>query len=83
MTDGHVHQGPKWGLSSRVVMWGALAIIAFFLYTEHRAHLYGALPFLLLSLCPLMHLFHGGHGGHGGHGDEEPRRDESRRSEGI
>ena len=42
-----------------------LAIAAFFLFTEHRAHLLGALPFLLLLACPLMHLFmHGGHGGH-------------------
>lgn len=43
------------------------AIAAFYLWTEHRAHLLGALPFLLLLACPLMHLFmHGGHGhGHG------------------
>jgi hypothetical protein len=35
----------------------------------------GALPFVLLALCPLMHLFHGRHGrhGHGGgaSGDEK------------
>ena len=43
---------------------GFLAIAAFFLLTEHRAHLLGVLPFLLLALCPLLHLF--GHGGHGG-----------------
>ena len=47
---------------------GAFAVIAlFFLLTEHRAHLLGALPFLLLAACPLLHLFHG-HGGHAGHG---------------
>jgi hypothetical protein len=29
---------------------------------------FGALPFLLLAACPLMHLFmHHGHGGQGGH----------------
>ena len=40
-----------------------LAIAAFFLFSEHRAHLLGALPFLLLLACPLMHLFmHRGHG---------------------
>ena len=45
-----------------------LAIAAFYLFTEHRAHLFGALPFLLLLACPLMHLFmHHGHGDHGGH----------------
>ena len=43
-----------------------LAIAAFFLLTEHRTHLFGALPFLLLLACPLMHLFmHHGHGAHG------------------
>ncbi len=46
------------------VLIGFLAIAAFFLITEHRAHLLGVLPFLLLALCPLLHLF--GHGGHGG-----------------
>ena len=50
-----------------------LGIIAFFLFTEHRAHLFGVLPYLLLLACPLMHLFHGGHGGHhGGHEAEGP-----------
>ena len=53
-----------------------LAIAAFFLFTEHRAHLLGALPFLLLLACPLMHLFmHHGHGAHGGH-DENTERSE-------
>jgi hypothetical protein len=49
----------------------ALLVVAlvggFFLYTEHRAHLLGVLPFLLVLACPLMHVFmHHGHrqGGH-------------------
>lgn len=51
-----------------------MAIAAFFLFTEHRAHLLGALPFLLLLACPLMHLFmHHGHGAHGRHGDNAER----------
>lgn len=46
-----------------------LAIAAYFLVTEHTAHVFRALPFLLLLACPLLHLFmHGGHGGHGGGG---------------
>ena len=47
-------------------VWLTLVVVlGFFLFTEHRAHLFGALPFLLLLLCPLMHLFmHHGHGGH-------------------
>lgn len=52
------------------VLIGFFAVAAFFLFTEHRAHLFGILPYLLLLACPLMHLFH--HGGHGGgHGSHD------------
>ncbi len=57
---------------SGIVLIGFLAIAAFFLWEEHKAHLLGALPYVLLLLCPLMHLFHGGHGERRGqhqHGD--------------
>lgn len=49
-------------------VWIGFALIAaFFLWTEHRAHLLGALPFLLILACPLMHFFmHGSHGHHDG-----------------
>ena len=48
-----------------LLVFGAVA--AYFLLAEHRAHFFGALPFLLLLACPLMHVFmHRGHGGHGG-----------------
>ena len=60
----------KW-LRSRtgVALLIFLAIAAFFLITEHTAHFFGILPYVLLLLCPLLHLFmHGGHGDHGGHG---------------
>ena len=60
---------------TRVVLGVFLAIVFFFLWTEHRAHLFGALPYVLLLLCPLMHFFmhrghHGGRG-HGSHGDSQ------------
>jgi hypothetical protein len=46
---------------------GFAAIAAFFLVTEHTAHVFGILPWLLILACPLMHVFmHRGHG-HGGH----------------
>ena len=48
-----------------------LAIAAFFLLLEHRAHLLGVLPYLLLAACPLLHVF--GHR-HGGHGKSKPGR---------
>jgi len=53
---------PWWRLPFWFVAAGFLAIAGFFLVTEHAAHLYGALPFLLLLACPLMHYFHHGHG---------------------
>ena len=73
--DGHTEhdahpapRGYKW------ISIAFLAIAAFFLFAEHRAHLLGALPFLLLLACPLMHLFmHRGHGAHGGHGEHSER----------
>ena len=53
------------GAASPWIFAGFLAVAGFFFFTEHRAHLMGALPFVLLALCPLMHLFHGRHGRHG------------------
>jgi Protein of unknown function (DUF2933) len=39
-----------------------LCVAAFFLTTEHWAHVIPYLPFLLFLLCPLMHFFmHGNH----------------------
>lgn len=48
-----------------LVLLGFLAVAAYFLWTEHRAHVIQFLPYVLLLLCPLLHMFHGGHGGHG------------------
>lgn len=52
-----------------------LAIAIFYLITEHTAHLWGYLPFLLLLACPLLHFFmHSDHGGHsGGLDDKSPQ----------
>lgn len=61
-----------WGLRYTLGVVAMLGILAFFLLTEHRAHLYSALTYLLLLAFPLMHLFmHGGHGGHGGHNNSD------------
>lgn len=58
----HLAQRVSWA-------WLVFAAIAlFYLLSEHRAHLFGILPYLLLLACPLMHLFmHHGHGKHRGH----------------
>jgi hypothetical protein len=53
----------------RWVFWIFAIIAALYLISEHRAHFLGALPFLIILACPLLHMFmHGGHGGHGDHG---------------
>ena len=74
MNHDHTQHGAEprrfWGsrYSIGLIVMGAAA--AYFLLTEHRAHFFGALPFLLLLACPLMHVFmHHGHGGHAGSHD--------------
>lgn len=61
------------GAASPWIFAGFLAVAGFFIFTEHRAHLMGAWPFILLALCPLMHLFHGRHG-HGRGADPNDER---------
>ena len=59
-------------LTSRagMVLLAFLAIVGFLLTTEHRAHTLGALLWLLILACPLLHIFmHGGHGSHAEHDD--------------
>ena len=42
----------------RWVYWGFAAVGAYYLLTEHRAHLIDYLPYILLLACPLMHILH-------------------------
>lgn len=64
------------------VLIAFLAIAAYFLVLEHKAHLSGLLyylPYLLLLACPLLHMFmHGGHGGHGGNGGHDSHPNDGR-----
>ena len=72
----HEHHTPRKGRSRGTwVLIGFLAIAAYFLLSEHRAHFLAWLPFVLLLACPLLHLLHGhgGHGSHGGHGADQPQ----------
>lgn len=69
---------PRFSLPIKLVLYASLGIIAYFLLTEHLAHLMGFFPlFLILSLCLFMHLFmHGGHrGGNGGNRRESDHSD--------
>ena len=81
MQPGDVHRdgsedpvpAPWWKTRSGIVLCGFLLIAGFYLLTEHTAHVFGALPFLLLAACPLMHLFmHHGHRGHGSDSRSKP-----------
>jgi len=60
--DPHPPSGFRWRSPLGMALLGFLAIAGFFLIAEHRAHLLGVLPFVLVALCPLLHRF--GHGGH-------------------
>ncbi|SDB71388.1 DUF2933 domain-containing protein [Belnapia rosea] len=59
-------QAPWWRSKGGIALIGFALVAAFYVLREHYAHALGALPYLLLLACPLMHLFmhHGGH--HGG-----------------
>ena len=64
---------PLWRTKGGVVLCGFSIVAAFYLLTEHTAHVLGVLPFLLLAACPLMHMFmHHGHHGHGGASSTPP-----------
>jgi hypothetical protein len=69
-------KGSFWTTPNGLAAIVLIGIVVYYLLAEHRAHFFGALPFLILLLCPLMHVFmHGGHR-HGGHGHgEEGRHD--------
>jgi hypothetical protein len=50
----------------RWAVWGLGAVALAHLIIEHRPHLFGWLPYLIILACPLMHFFmHRGHH-HGG-----------------
>lgn len=54
------------------------AVATWYFWAEHRAHLLGALPYLILLACPLMHMFmHRGHGEHQHQRDDKSQGDRS------
>ncbi|MDR6207904.1 DUF2933 domain-containing protein [Paraburkholderia graminis] len=74
---------PFWKSRGAIALVGFAAVATSFMFSEHRAHFLGVLPYLIFLACPLMHLFmhHGHHHGtqveaqhsdpQGGH-DERP-----------
>ena len=60
-----------WLSSKGLVAILAIGSLGYFLFMEHREHVFDFLPYLIILLCPLMHIFmHGGHG-HGGNNNYE------------
>ncbi len=60
-------QGSFFASRGFLVLLAFLAMALVLLFSEHRAHFLGVLPFLFILACPLLHMFmHGGHGSHGG-----------------
>jgi len=71
-----------WGAPTGIATIGLIGIVGYFVITEHRQHVFDAVPFLLLGVCVLMHVFmHGGHrhGVHGKKEDSEPFSDDYQR----
>jgi len=67
-----------WRSPAGLTLLVAVAVGGFYLVTEHAAHLFGVLPYLLILACPLMHMFmHHGHG----HGSHEHQHRQSRRND--
>ena len=56
MKDSGKFRFSEWLRSStRLVFVAFLVIAAYFLFTEHKAHLYGILPYALLALSLLLY----------------------------
>ena len=70
-----------WRAPAGLAMLVVSAVLGFYLVPEHPAHLFGALPYLFLLACPLMHVFmHRGHRHHGHqHGQPGSSDDDQRR----
>ena len=65
-----------WLSRAFLVFLGFASIAVVLLWQEHKVHLLGLLPYLLLLACPLMHILMHGRHGHGGHGRHaRPDRD--------
>ena len=70
MDDASTEGAPSWWpTGTGIAVIGFALVAAFYVLWEHWGHAFGALPYNLLTACPLMHLFmHHGHG----HGEAGP-----------
>lgn len=74
---------PAWRSPTGIAVIGFVLVGAFYLLREHYGHMLGALPYLLLLACPLMHLFmhHGKGRGHAHDHERSLSIDRSRREQ--
>ncbi|MDP9927945.1 DUF2933 domain-containing protein [Variovorax paradoxus] len=79
MDNEHSGSPPFWRSPAGLTLLVAAAVGGFLLFTEHRAHVLGVVPYALLLACPLMHMFmhHGHH--HGARGDGRAERTDDER----
>ena len=62
----------------RWAIWSLGAAALAYLVIEHRPHLFGWLPYLIILACPLMHLFmHRGHHHASTSTDRTPKRNDA------
>jgi hypothetical protein len=70
----------------KAIVLFSLATIAFYLLTEHRAHLLAYSSYIIFFIFVLMHIFmhsgHGGHGGCGGHGHGKNHKEAEQKENG-
>ena len=53
---------PWWKKPKGIIIMLFLAAVGLYLIVVHKQHVIGALPFLVILICPLMHMFmHKGH----------------------
>ena len=71
LTHYHAPNRSFWRTRYAVGFVAFTVIAIYFMWADHRAHMLGALPFLLVLACPLMHIFM--HHGHRGESQAHPR----------
>jgi len=68
---------PFWRSRGGIALLVVAVVGGFLLFTEHRAHVLGFVPYAFLLACPLMNMFmHRGHHPHGAHGHAARTDDE-------
>jgi hypothetical protein len=58
MTDDRPTPRARFHVAWWYGLFGAAALVSYFVLRDHGGHIAAVLPYLLLAACPLMHLFH-------------------------